>query len=334
VLDSVFNHCGRDFFAFEELRQGNRENARWFSGVDFNRQSPLGDYFTYNCWSGHYELVKFNLRDEKVKEYLLSAALFWINEFGIDGMRLDSANVMDFDFMRELRAAVTSANPEFWLMGEVIGGDYSRWVNSSILHSVTNYILYKSLFSSHNANNLYELAYTVSHSVPNNGLPHYNFLDNHDQPRIIDNVSDPAHLKTLYSLLFTLPGIPSIYYGSEWEIRGRKENNSDKPLRPYIDIRNSPNETDTTRLIRRLSEIRSAHKALKYGNYRQIYLQYHRPFIFERVFEDERIMVAVNISSNDETIHCRGGVMRDLLTGEPADLARLKIPPHTAKLLT
>ncbi|MCL1982374.1 MAG: alpha-amylase family glycosyl hydrolase [Clostridiales bacterium] len=332
VLDSVFNHCGRDFFAFEELRQGKRENATWFSGVDFGRQSPAGDYFTYDCWSGHYELVKFNLRNAKTREYLLGAARFWIEEFDIDGMRLDSANVMDFDFMRDLRSAATSIKPDFWLMGEVVAGNYPQWVNDSMLHSVTGYQLYKSLFSSHNSNNMYELAHTVSQSAPNNGLPHYNFLDNHDQPRIIDNVTNPAFLKTLYPLLYTLPGIPSIYYGSEWEIHGKKEGGSDQPLRPYIDIGNAPADTDVTRLIRKLAEIRSAHPALKYGSYQQVYLQYRRPFVFERRFEGERILVAVNISDSVETVNAGEATMCDLLSGETVNTAELTIQPHSAMI--
>ncbi|MCL1808441.1 MAG: alpha-amylase family glycosyl hydrolase [Clostridiales bacterium] len=334
VLDSVYNHCGRDFFAFEELRQGKRENAQWFSGVDFGRQSPMGDGFVYDCWSGHCELVKFNLRNATAREYLLNATRFWIEEFDIDGMRLDSANVMDFDFMRELRNVTVSIKPDFWLMGEVVAGNYPQWVNDSMLHSVTGYMLYKSLFSSHNCDNLYELAHTVNQSVPSNGLPHYNFLDNHDQPRIIDNVTNPAFLKTLYPLLYTLPGIPSVYYGSEWEIRGKKEGDSDQPLRPYIDIEHAPPDTDVTRLIRRLAEIRSTHPALRYGIYQQVYLQYRRPFVFERRFESEWVLVAVNISDSAETMSIRDGETQDLLTGETVDLANLVLQPHSARIMT
>jgi len=333
VLDSVFNHCGRDFFAFEQLKNRDRESAGWFGGVDFSRQSPCGDDFTYDCWSGYYDLVKFNLRDEKAKEYLLQAARFWIEEFDIDGMRLDSANVMDFDFMRQLRNTAESIKPGFWLMGEVVEGDYSRWVSSDMLHSVTGYMLFKALFSSHNNENLFELANTVARSVPDSGLTHYNFLDNHDQPRIIDNVTNPAFLNTLYPLLFTLPGIPSIYYGSEWEIRGKKENGSDQPIRPYIDIENPPPETEITRLIRKLAAIRSGSRALKYGSYRQLYLQYRRPYVFERCYENERVVIAANISGSAETINIGSGNMLDMLTGETIDMASLVIRPHSARLL-
>ena len=197
ILDSVFNHCGRDFFAFWELSQNNRDYAGWFSGVDFGRQSPWGDPFTYNTWNGCHELPKFNLLNDSVRNYLLDAVRFWIDAFDIDGMRLDAADVLDFGFMAELRHVTTGRKPNFWLMGEVVHGDYSKWVNTAALHSVTNYILYKSLFSSHNDNNLYELAYCLQNSVPDNGLPLYSFLDNHDQSRIASNVSNPVYLNTL-----------------------------------------------------------------------------------------------------------------------------------------
>jgi len=340
VLDSVFNHCGRDFFAFQELRNGNRNYAGWFSGVDFNRQSPMGDPFNYDTWSGYYELPKFNLQNGDVRKYLLDAARFWIEQFDIDGMRLDSANVLDFGFMRELRGVTVSMKPDFWLTGEVVGGEYARWVNAETLHSVTNYILYKSLFSSHNDNNLYELANSVQNSKPSNGLPLYNFLDNHDQPRIASNIKNPAFLNTLYALLFTLPGIPSIYYGSEWGVRGVKDKGSDQPLRPYIDIDNPPKDVpELEDYIRKLADIRRQHDALKYGGYRQVYLEYHRPFVFERFIDNERIFVAVNVGDNDDTVNLNkyhGGDFADLLSDEkiPSSNANaVPIAPHGVRIM-
>jgi len=336
VLDSVFNHCGRDFVKFKELLKGRRENADWFSHVDFTRRSPLGDPFTYDNCSGYYDLVKLNLNNPQTREYLLNAARFWIDEFDIDGMRLDSANVLDFGFMRELRIAVTDKKPDFWLMGEVVAGDYTQWVNPYTLNSVTGYMLYKALHSSHNNNNLFELANAVSRAIPQNGLPLYNFLDNHDQPRIASLVNNPLYLATLYTLLFTLPGIPSIYYGSEWELKGVKTNGSDTPLRPYIDIENSPPETEITNLIRKLSEIRRNNKALRYGAYKQIYIKYHAPYVFERYYENERILVAINIAGYEETLDLRRNAssLIDLLyPGQAAEPGYIQVKPYSMRLL-
>ena len=340
VLDSVFNHCGRDFFAFEELRKGNREYADWFSGVDFGKESPLGDLFSYHTWSGHYSLPKFNLRNEVVRRYLIGAAEYWIDTFEIDGMRLDAANDLDFDFMSELRHAVTARKPDFWLMGEVVHGDYARWVSPGVLHSVTNYILFKSLISSHNDNNLNELASCLQQSVPSQGLPLYNFLDNHDQPRVASNVKNPAFLGSLYTLLFTLPGIPSIYYGSEWGITGRKEKNSDQPLRPYIDIDAPPNDVPWLEgHIRKLASIRQGQDALKYGDYRQIYLEYRKPLVIERRHGTERVYVAVNIGGEQECVDLsreHRGSFIDLLSGESIHkhpVNAIPLAPYSARII-
>ena len=338
VLDSVFNHCGRDFFAFRRLMQNSRDFADWFSGVDFSRQSPLGDPFDYDTWSGYYELPKFNFQNAAVRNYLLDAARFLIDTFDVDGMRLDAANELDFGFMAELRRVTEGLKSGFWLMGEVVGGDYTKWVNASVLHSVTNYILFKSLFSSQNDNNLYELAYGVENSVPDSGLPLYTFLDNHDQNRIASNVSNPANLNTLYTLLFTLPGIPSVYYGSEWGITGVRENGSDQALRPYIDIENrSSYSTWLTGHISKLAFMRQREKALKYGSYRQIYLEYHRPFVFERRCENESIYVAVNIGNSNEVIHpgaCCGAGLWDLISEKKiSNPYRILLKPHSARIL-
>ena len=338
ILDSVYNHCGRDFFAFKALQEKQRDFADWFCGVDFGRQSPLGDHFSYDTWCGHYELPKFNLQNPAVTNYLLDATRFWIDTFDIDGMRLDAANVLDFGFMNKLRRLTEERKKDFWLMGELVSGDYTKWVNDSTLHSVTNYILYKSLFSSHNDYNLYELAYCLQNSVPGFGLPLYTFLDNHDQSRIASNVSNPAHLITLYALLYTLPGIPSVYYGSEWGITGIKENNSDQTLRPYIDIENRFSySTRLTGHISKLAALRQKEKALKYGNYRFIYLEYKRPFIFERSYENERIYVAVNIFDCIEVIdlsaYSSNGFYDVLWEEGIAAAHHIQMAPHSARIL-
>jgi len=271
---------------------------------------------------------------------LLDVAEYLIDTFGIDGMRLDAANELDFSFMSELRQIATAQKADFWLMGEVVHGDYARWVNADTLHSVTNYIMFKSLFSSHNDNNLFELAYNQQHSVPSQGVPLYNFLDNHDQPRIASNVHNPAFLGTLHTLLFTLPGITSIYYGSEWGIHGRKENNSDQPLRPYISIENPPNDVPWLEdYIRKLAGIRQGHKALKCGGYRQVYLEYHKPLVFERKYENERIFVVVNIGDAQEYVNLveeHHGSVFDLLSNEhfhQHSTYAIPVVPYSSRIL-
>ena len=235
VVDGVFNHTGREFFAFQDIREKREASPYkdWYRGVNFGWGSPLGNPFGYEAWQGHFELPCLNLWNPEVRQYLFDSIQFWVDNFNIDGIRLDCANVLDFGFMKELREKTSAMKPDFWLMGEVIHGEYNRWVNPEMLHSVTNYELHKALYSGHNDHNYFEIAHNVRR-LEAVGRSLYTFVDNHDEDRIASKLLNPAHLAPLYTLLFTLPGIPSIYYGSEWVIQGRRGHNSDTELRPRI----------------------------------------------------------------------------------------------------
>ncbi|MBN1488210.1 MAG: alpha-amylase, partial [Anaerolineae bacterium] len=217
VLDGVFNHVGRDFWAFRDLQQYGAQSAYrdWFLGVDFGQRSPYNDAFTYANWNGYYDLVKLNPHHPAVREHLFQAVEMWINEFDIDGLRLDVADCLDFGFMRDLSTLCKGLRPDFWLMGEVVHGDYRRWANAETLDSVTNYECYKGLYSSHVDRNYFEIAYALKRQFGAGGLycdlPLYNFADNHDVNRVVSNLTKPEHLYSLYCLLFTMPGVPSIY---------------------------------------------------------------------------------------------------------------------------
>ncbi len=278
ILDGVFNHTGRDFFAFKDIRT-YRENSRyrdWYRGVNFWGNNSFGDGFSYETWGGYDLLAKLNLQNPEVRDYLLDSVRFWIREFDIDGLRLDAADVLDFDFMRSLRSVTEECKPDFWLMGEVIHGDYSRWVNERTLHSVTNYHLHKALYSAHNDHNYFEIAHTVKRQM-DMGLGRdvrlYSFVDNHDVERIFTKLSDKRHYLPVHILLYTLPGIPSIYYGSEFGIEGRKEWGSDASLRPELDLAAlQAGDNPCLRLITRLGAIHQQEPALWYGEYRELKL--------------------------------------------------------------
>lgn len=225
IVDGVFNHVGRTFFAFQDLLQ-NRENSvyrDWFCNVNFGGNNEYNDGFSYDNWGGYNLLVKLNQRNPKVKSYLFESIKLWVDEFDIDGIRLDAADVLDFDFMKELRSFTRNLKEDFWLMGEVIHGDYSRWANSDMLDSVTNYELHKGLYSGHNDHNYFEIAHSVKRLLGICGDTRlYTFVDNHDVERIYSKVNNKEHLYNIYILLYTLYGIPSIYYGSEFAIEGKK----------------------------------------------------------------------------------------------------------------
>ena len=251
ILDGVFNHVGRDFWAFRDVLKSGRQSAYcdWFQGLDFHKRSPYNDPFSYENWNGHHNLVKLNLSNPSVKDHLFQAVDMWIREFAIDGLRLDVADCLDLHFLKELSAFCKSRRSDFWLMGEVIHGDYRKWVNPETLDSVTNYVGYKGLYSSHVDKNYFELAHTLYRQFGEKGIYRdlllYSFADNHDVNRVASQLKNPAHLYPLYSLLFTMPGVPSIYYGSEWGIEGKRTSQSDQALRPHLDFSRFPTTAPT-----------------------------------------------------------------------------------------
>ena len=302
VVDGVFNHVGRRFFAFEDL-QKNRETSQyrdWFCNVNFGGNNEYNDGFSYENWGGYNLLVKLNQRNPAVMQYLYDVIRFWIDTFDIDGIRLDAADVLDFDFMRALRRTAAEVKEDFWLMGEVIHGDYSRWVNGETLHSVTNYALHKALYSGHNDHNYFEIAHTVKYLLNMGNLDLYNFVDNHDVERIYTKLSNKAHFAPVHVLLYTLPGIPSIYYGSEFGIEGKKEKFSDDSLRPALNLKDYADATTTnpnTALIAALGKVRQHTPALSYGSYAELQLT-NRQFAFARDLDGVRVIVTVNNDDN------------------------------------
>ena len=302
ILDGVFNHVGRKFPQFVDIQEKGQGSGYcdWFQNLNFGGPSPCGDPFWYEGWNGHYNLVKLNLRNPGVCDHLIDAINYWIEEFKIDGIRFDAADCIDFDFFKRIRSFCKGKRPDFWLMGEVIHGDYSRWVNGGTLHSVTNYALHKALYSGHNDHNYFEIAHTVKYLQNMGDLDLYNFVDNHDVERIYTKLSNKAHFAPVHVLLYTLPGIPSIYYGSEFGIEGKKEKFSDASLRPALnleDYKNAVTENPCTALIAALGKIRQATPGLSYGSYNELMLT-NRQYAFARDLNNVRVIVTVNNDDN------------------------------------
>lgn len=298
VVDGVFNHTGREFFAFQDIREKRWDSPYkdWYRGVSFDWQSPCGDPFGYEAWQGHFELPCLNLLNPEVRRYLFDVVRFWVEEFDIDGIRLDCANVLDFNFMKELRRETAAMKEDFWLMGEVIHGDYARWVNPDMLHSVTNYELHKSLYSGFNDHNFFEIAHNVRR-LEAIGRSLYTFVDNHDEDRIASKLTDKEHLAPVYVCLFTLPGIPSIYYGGEWGVEGKRTRTSDDDLRPAISISQAPGlERELTGLIGRLGRIHDENEEFHGGRYQELLLT-NRQYAYGRWGDSTLIVTAVNNDS-------------------------------------
>ncbi len=316
ILDGVFNHTGRDFFAFEDIKK-NREGSQykdWYCNVNFWGNNEYNDGFSYENWGGYNLLVKLNQHNPAVRDYICDVIRFWVSEFDIDGIRLDAADVLDFEYMKALRHVANEVKPDFWLMGEVIHGDYTRWVNEGTLHSVTNYNLHKALYSGHNDHNFFEIAHTVKRlyemggSRPD-GLKLYNFVDNHDVERIYTKLNNKAHFTPVHILLYTLPGVPSIYYGSEFGIEGKKERFSDDSLRPALslsDYADAVTNNSYTRLIAALGNVRQNTPALSYGDYQELLLT-NRQYAYSRNYNGQSVIVSVNNDDSDYVMTLRAG---------------------------
>ena len=337
ILDGVFNHTGRDFFAFQDIKK-NRENSPyrdWYCHVNFCGNNEYNDGFSYENWGGYNLLVKLNQHNPAVRDYICDVIRFWVSEFDIDGIRLDAADVLDFSYMESMRRTANEVKSDFWLMGEVIHGDYIRWVNEGTLHSVTNYHLHKALYSGHNDHNYFEIAHTVKrlYGMGGNrtdGLKLYNFVDNHDVERIYTKLVEKAHFAPVHILLYTLPGIPSIYYGSEFGIEGRKERHSDHSLRPALDLeeyREALEQNGCTKLIRALGLIRQNTDALSCGDYRELVLT-NRQYAFSRSYEGQTVIVAVNNDNNDAKVSLPASdavEYTDALSGEKVSVENGKL---------
>lgn len=300
IVDGVFNHTGREFFAFQDIKQ-NRENSRykdWYCNVNFWGNNEYNDGFSYDNWGGYNLLAKLNLWNPEVKNYHLETVKFWVDEFDIDGIRLDAADVLDFGFMKELRSFCNGLKPDFWLMGEVIHGDYSRWANNDMLHSVTNYELHKGLYSGHNDHNYFEIAHTIKRL---NGIVGdkklYTFCDNHDVARIYSKLNNKAHMYNVAILVYTVPGIPSIYYGSEFGIPGNKENGSDWNLRPDLNLADFNEKDELPALYTTLGHLKQRFPELTYGDYRELYLTTGQ-FAFARCLDGRAVVTALNNADN------------------------------------
>lgn len=303
ILDGVFNHVGRGFWAFQDLLK-YRENSYhcdWFSGLNFNSNNDKNDGFSYNTWGGYTSLVKLNLRNDWVCNHLLDAVCMWIKEFDIDGLRLDAADQIDLNFFNKLKDKTKELKNDFWLMGEIVSGDYQRFLER--LDSTTNYALYKSMFSAFNSKNMFEYAHGVEREFGPYGLYKnkllYNFVDNHDVNRIVNTLNDKENLFNVYTLMFTIPGIPSVYYGSEWMIEGVKHDGTDNDIRPYIDIEKM-NDIPLTNHIKELIKIKKNSLALLYGGYEKINI-WNMQYAFARIYDNEVKIVLVNAGDTDFT---------------------------------
>lgn len=219
VLDGVFNHVGSDHPLFvQALHDGPGGQYADYFNIDFSGDKP-----TYACFEGQTGLPTLNHAHPVVKDYIVRIMNHWLDA-GIDGWRLDAAYAMSPQIWQDIVPRVKRQHPHAWLMGEVIHGDYDQLVGDSKWDSITQYELWKAIWSSLNDGNFYELEWNLKrHLEFSDKATMQTFIGNHDVTRIASQLDNIADVGLAVAILMTVPGIPSIYYGDEVGFTGIKE---------------------------------------------------------------------------------------------------------------
>lgn len=323
LLDAVFNHVGRGFWAFKDVCEKRDQSpyAGWFQ-IDWGGNTEWDDGFSYATWQGVPYLVKLNHGCFDLNDYLVDVIRGWVRDFDIDGLRLDVAYCLEPGFIGYLRRIANEISQErgekFLLLGETMFGDYNRWMGDELCDTVTNYECYKGLWSSMNSANMHEVAYALERQSGSRPWDLYtgkhllDFVDNHDVPRIATQLDDKAQLRPLYGLLFGMAGVPCVYYGSEWGIEGEQKF-GDHELRPALD---APEWNELTSWICDLAAARAKSPAIVWGSYEQLAVT-PQQLVFLRAVDSERVVVAVNAADTAARVGFDAGAAggTDLLTG-------------------
>ena len=337
MFDGVFNHVGRGFFAFKDVQEKKWDSQYkdWFH-INFDGNNDYNDGFWYEGWEGHYELVKLNIWNPEVVEHQFDAIRSWVSKYDIDGLRLDVAYCLPEDYLKKIRAFANEVKEDFVLFGETLHGDYNRWMGPELCHSVTNYECYKGLWSSFNSMNMFEICHSLARQFGPEQWTLYkgahllSFADNHDVNRIATMLSNKEHLPLVYAFIFGMPGVPSIYYGSEWGIEGdRNKGVYDYELRPEIE---KPEWNELTDYIAKLAGAHKNSDALCYGSYRNVVLT-NKQAVFERKTDTECVYVAVNADAETFYTRINEGHQEgeDLITGKSFNLGEdIELPPYCA----
>ena len=204
---------------------------------------------------------------------------------------------------------------------------------------------FKGIYSSHNDHNYFEIAHSLQRQFAQGGIYKnictYNFVDNHDVNRIGDNCRDRAHLKNIYTVLYTMPGVPSVYYGSEWGIHGTRTNQSDRELRPCLDLGSIPDADETLcAFLKTLGSARRSLPALQYGDFENTVIK-NEQLVFMRRCEGQTVYVALNVANSEQWIgfHVDGSYQKltDALTGDVFTVdngwANIPVPQNGARVL-
>src|SRR3990172_8328601 len=351
ILDGVFNHCGRGFFAFVDLLENQRDSAYrdWYHVKQF----PVEAYLTseakdYLAWWSINSLPKFNTSNPQVRQYLLNVAEYWIAQ-GADGWRLDVPNEIDDDeFWGEFRQVVKATNPDAYLVGEIWDQD-PRWVGEGHFDGLMNYPVRKALLqvltsgTSEVAQFASKLESNLKAYQRENAYAMYVPLGSHDTERLLSILNgDVVKAKLAYLFQFAYPGAPAIYYGDEIGMVGGK----DPECRGAFPWDQRQWNAELRAWVKLLVSTRKRIPALRRWDYQHLLVDNRRRcFAFARTLGDSAVMVVMNMSATRRHVRIQvselgwedGRILRNILEREEfivsGDSVTITLPPWSGKWL-
>ena len=334
IFDGVFNHVGREFPPFQRAIAGGPQSkeAKWFR-ITWPGGGKGGepDYATFE---GHKQLVALNHAEPEVADYVTRVMNHWLDR-GADGWRLDAAYAVPREFWRNVLPQVRARHGEVYIFGEVIHGDYTAFVHESGVDVVTQYELWKAIWSSLNSGNFFELAWSLKrHNTFLEAFVPQIFVGNHDVTRIASQLTDERHLAHALVILMTSGGTPSIYAGDEQAFRGIKENRpgGDDAIRsafPPSPSGLAPYGWPVYRLHQEVIGLRRKHPWLHRAQSRVIEIR-NTDLLYEVFADGQRLWVALNIADAPvtRTIDAAAKLAGNVAVSQKSGKTELTLPPH------